>query len=384
MTKPAAKKRTKNPDNLYRRNGVWWIRYNAGGEKVRRSLQTKSVKEAKQLRDQILAKRTAAAKFGIEAPVPRKERTFGEVLNLWLRARDSHDYRNNTRKSIEQISRLWLRPYFGSMLMSEITVEDIEVFLSKLRTVESKSRNKRKSANKRLSPNTIALIYNKLNAMYRQAIKRGWYVGVNPLDMLDRKPSPGPTRDEALTVEESERLLAELSGVLYYKVALDLATGLRWGELHGLAWDDLDLESERPTYTVRRSYNGPPKNKASAATVPLSDDAVALLRCWYVEQGGGAVYVFPHKDGSIKEVDSGYGLKGAARRAKIAKNVHPHLFRHTFGTWVFERTGDPKMVQRLMRHASFATSMKYVHDRRALCDVVNGLPSLHTPQLKAI
>jgi integrase/recombinase XerC len=378
MTKPAAKPmRRKNPDNLYQRNGVWWIRYNVGGEKVRRSLGTKSVKEAKRLRDQILGKRSAAARFGIEAPVPRKERTFGEVLELWLQARDSCDYRESTRKATKRIARLWLRPYFGKKLMSEIRVEHIEAFLSHLRTVKSASHSKR------LSQATIAQIYHKLGTMYRQALKRQWYVGPNPLEMLDRKPSAGNGRDEALTVDEAKRLLDALSGVLYYKAALALATGLRWGEVHGLAWDDITLETTPATLTVRRSYSGPPKNKASAATVPLSDDAVALLRCWRSEQGDGARYLFPHSNGEITKSDTGYGLKAAATQAKIAKNVHPHLFRHTFGTWVFERTGDVKLVQRLMRHASFATSMKYVHDRRELSTVVNRLPSLHTPQLKA-
>ena len=133
--------------------------------------------------------------------------------------------------------------------------------------------------------------------MLRQAVRRGWLNGPNPLDRLERPPTQGPGRDVSLTHDEARRLLAELSGRLYYKVALDLYTGLRWGELHGLAWADIDLESNPPTLTVRRSYHGKPKNQASAATVPLSDEAAGLLRRWRVMQPGP--WVFPSRNGKL-------------------------------------------------------------------------------------
>jgi hypothetical protein len=39
-----ARTRERAPDNLYQRNGIWWIRYNARGRKVRRSLGTPSLR----------------------------------------------------------------------------------------------------------------------------------------------------------------------------------------------------------------------------------------------------------------------------------------------------------------------------------------------------
>lgn len=77
-------------------------------------------------------------------------------------------------------------------------------------------------------------------------------------------------------------------------------------------------------------------------------------------------------------------MHDAAARAGLTKHVHPHLFRHTFGTWVYERTRDPKMVQRLMRHADFKTSMQYVHDSRDLGEVVNKLPTLTGVNLRTV
>ncbi len=46
------------------------IRYNVGGQKIHRSLETRNLREAKRLRDEIIGKRSAAAKFGLEEPTP--------------------------------------------------------------------------------------------------------------------------------------------------------------------------------------------------------------------------------------------------------------------------------------------------------------------------
>ena len=61
-----AKTKKQNPENLYQRGDIWWIRYNVGDRKIRRNLATTSVRKAKKLRDQILAKRSVVAKFGIK------------------------------------------------------------------------------------------------------------------------------------------------------------------------------------------------------------------------------------------------------------------------------------------------------------------------------
>jgi integrase len=383
----AKEKRSKNPENLFQRSDVWWIRYNAGGEKVRYSLHTKSRREAKRLRDEILAKRSVAVKLGLEVPVPRKLHTFGEVLDLWLAWRKGDpDLARTTVAMGERHARVWLRPFFGRMLMSEIKAEHVEQFIAHLRTTDCK-RKRKDGKRQRLSEAYVAQVFNCLRMVFRQAIKRDWHDGPNPIDKLDRKPRKAKPRDVTLTENEARRLLGELAGELRFKVALALATGLRWGEVHGLAWLDLDLESSPPTLTVRRSFQGEPKNEESAATIPLNDDAAALLRRWRSLQGVGERYVFPSRRGELRKQRrkaDDTDITSAAEQAGIAKHVTPHVFRHTFGTWVYERTGDPKLVQRLMRHAAFITSMGYVHDRRELGEVVNRLPRLTAVELKAV
>jgi integrase len=369
----------RKPDNMYLRNGVWWIRYNVSGRKIRVSLKTKSLREAKRLRDQILAKRATGARFGIEAPVPRKEYTFAQVVEAWQQSRSAKELQPASLRDGEAVARLWLLPRFGKRQASEITVKHIEQFIASLRTTRSEQTGAL------LSRAYVARICKYLGEIFRYAYKRQILNGPNPYEQLDKRPSAGPGRDVYLTVDEALRLLDKLTGETYYKTALALATGLRWGEIHGLAWADIDLDSQPSTITIRRSWQGDPKSETSATTAAISDDAAAVLRQWQAEQGS-ALYVFPNRAGETRKRayrQEERRIAKAAREAGIISKVTPHVFRHTFATWAYERVQDPRKLQRLMRHASLHTSMGYVHDRVQLGALVNQLPAMSRARLKA-
>jgi site-specific recombinase XerD len=52
-----------------------------------------------------------------------------------------------------------------------------------------------------------------------------------------------------------------------------------------------------------------------------------------------------------------YYVQPAAERAGIKKKIGWHTFRHTFSTLVKSLGVDAKVVQELLRHASFKTTM---------------------------
>ena len=89
---------------------------------------------------------------------------------------------------------------------------------------------------------------------------------------------------KTLPIEQMDSFLREArdSGVfeMYY---VELATGLRRGELLGLKWEDLDFEHEN--LRIKRQIariNGevveaPPKTKNAYGTLPLAKDTIDVL-----------------------------------------------------------------------------------------------------------
>ena len=143
---------------------------------------------------------------------------------------------------------------------------------------------------------------------------------------------------KTLPVEQLQSFLREAkdSGVfeLYY---LELATGLRRGELLGLNWEDIDLE--RGDLRVRRQIariNGevveaPLKTKNAYRTLPLAEDTVSIL-LEQKEKVGGSPWVFPSPTGGPISPDSVlHMLHRVLKRAGLPK-VRFHDLRHTFAT----------------------------------------------------
>jgi len=54
-------------------------------------------------------------------------------------------------------------------------------------------------------------------------------------------------------------------------------------------------------------------------------------------------------------------VKIYVKKAGIKKNIHPHSFRHSYATEIYNTTKDLKMVQELLGHKNMATTSIYAH-----------------------
>src|SRR5690606_33022028 len=54
-------------------------------------------------------------------------------------------------------------------------------------------------------------------------------------------------------------------------------------------------------------------------------------------------------------------LREAARQAKLAKPVHPHVIRHSFASQLLQDGYDIRTVQEMLGHADVSTTMIYTH-----------------------
>ena len=151
---------------------------------------------------------------------------------------------------------------------------------------------------------------------------------------------------------------------MYY---IELATGLRRGELLGLKWDDIDLVSR--TIRVQRQVaridgeivEAPLKTKNSYRTVSIGADAIEVLK-EQKKKVGDSGYVFPSPNGGPISPDSVLNmLHRVLERAGLPK-IRFHDLRHTFATLALQNGVDIKTVSGMLGHFSAGFTLDtYAH-----------------------
>lgn len=183
---------------------------------------------------------------------------------------------------------------------------------------------------------------------------------------------------EALTVEIQQRFLEGAKGKSYenqYRFVLQ--TGLRTGELIGLKWSDIDFEKR--TLTINRSMEyrysvgewriGEPKSKSGYRTIPLTEEAVRILKLQKEKNKEIRVipiewseYVFLCRKGTpVKNSTYDSALFKICDKSGI-KRFSMHVLRHTFATRCIEGGMRPKTLQKILGHSNIGITMNlYVH-----------------------
>jgi integrase/recombinase XerC len=160
-------------------------------------------------------------------------------------------------------------------------------------------------------------------------------------------PSPSASDDPPVIRSRDDAVLEVLYG-----------SGVRVGELCGLALGDLDLAHERATVWGKGGKQ---------RTVPLGAPAVAALREW-IERGRTALVTGDTPDGALFLNRRGKRLTPRDVRRildhRAPAPTHPHALRHTFATHLLDGGADLRSVQELLGHADLATTQRYTHVSR--------------------
>jgi type 1 fimbriae regulatory protein FimB len=131
--------------------------------------------------------------------------------------------------------------------------------------------------------------------------------------------------------------------------------GLRVSELVDVRLKDLDLDTAR--LYVRRK-------KGSLSThQPLAGDEVRALRAWLRkrEQRGDArsSYLVLSERGPMTRQAVNYLAKEIGQRAKLRFHVHPHMLRHSTGSYLANRGYDTRLVQDYLGHKNIMHTVRY-------------------------
>jgi integrase/recombinase XerD len=137
------------------------------------------------------------------------------------------------------------------------------------------------------------------------------------------------------------------------------ATGLRVSELVGLRAADVNLSAGYLTCTGKGGKQ---------RMVPIGDEAASWLRR-YQQDGRPALVrkstsprLFVNaRGGALSRVGCWKVLKGYVRQAGLARDVSPHVLRHSFATHLLERGADLRAIQMMLGHADLSTTQIYTH-----------------------
>jgi integrase len=179
---------------------------------------------------------------------------------------------------------------------------------------------------------------------------------------------------EHLSCDEASRLLAEAerraresdSPIWWSRfigISLALRLGLRRGEVFGLRWPDVALESAR--LSVAKSYRLAPKN-GKARHLPIPSTIAELLRTWRERCPATAeqlvcpvLYAGRWGMSSHRATHGLLPLLRAAGCKPLARGWH--ALRHTFASQFIMAGGNLLTLQKLLGHASIEMTLVYSH-----------------------
>ena len=168
-------------------------------------------------------------------------------------------------------------------------------------------------------------------------------------------------------------------------ILLDLATGLREGELLALDWSNIDLKKK--TLTVDRSVKEvyvyenentrhietkfqAPKTKTSFRTIPIPEALVSILKQFRRKNG----LVFQDsKNNPLKQKYVAYRWNKLLKDCNIPHKKF-HSIRHTYASTLLKNGVDIQTVAELMGHSAIAITQIYLHSSEIQKqDAVNNL-----------
>ena len=135
------------------------------------------------------------------------------------------------------------------------------------------------------------------------------------------------------------------------------ATGARVSEISNIKKENINLN----TGVIRIMGKG-----GKERYILIGERSVLELLKRYYEQNYENIkqsgYFFVNRDGErFSEQSIRLMIKRYAKNAGIERNITPHMFRHSFATYLIEEGVDISCVQRILGHSSIKTTQIYIH-----------------------
>ena len=323
----------------------------------------------------------------------KQHTTVNDVFELWCELK--RGLKDNTFQNYKYMYNSFVRNGFGKLRVSNVKKSDVKKFYNTL------------ADEKILQISTIDTVHNILHQVFALAVDDN-YIRQNPTDEMlkELKKSHGfqVTKRKALTVPEQELFIQFLKTNAKYKhwypvFATMLGTGMRVGEITGLRWCDLDFKenlihvNHTLVYYNKGDNNGcsfainSTKTPASFRTIPMLasvKEAFLMEKAYQEEVGlscsakvdGYTNFIFINRFGNtqhqgtlnkairriIRDCNDAVLLKATDDNPVLLPPFSCHSLRHTFTTRLCEEGVNVKVIQDVLGHSDFKTTMDIYAD----------------------
>ena len=338
-------------------------------------------------REEVHAKWRSLQERARRGPVAPRSPTVKSYMNGWLESVIRPGLAPTTAQAYEMCLRLYIAPLIGSRRLDPVSVSDVQAWVNRLRrTCQCCAQGKDAKRDdpeccaagsccgQLPSDSTVHQAWRVLRAAL-SAAQRDELVHRN-VAALVRMPVPRSPRAPIWSVAEAARFLESASAdrdPLYAAYVLLLVLGLRRGEVLGLAWDDVDLDTgqariawqlQRVERRLRRTQT---KTRSSDAVLPLPEVCVAALRQRRAEQAAAATaagevwhdsgLVFTSSLGTPVDPRNFHRLFKERSAAAEVPEIPVHSTRRTCASLLVELDVHPRVTMQILRHSQIAVTM---------------------------
>ena len=266
------------------------------------------------------------------------------------------EYRKELDGKTLKAYRIDLRQYFEYVCVDEPDKEKIEEYITHLHKSYKQKTVKRKIA-------SIKAFYNYLEETE--------IIAESPFRKIKLKFKETVTLPRIIPREEIEKLLNHMYQCLNENdkvshkhmlrdvavIEVFFATGARVYEISNIREDSINLN----TGLIRLMGKG-----GKERYVQISNTSILEVLKKYYDENEQAIkksgYFFVNnRESRYTEQSIRLMLKKYTKQAGIERNITPHMFRHSFATYLIEEGVDVSCVQQILGHSSIKTTQIYIH-----------------------